>query len=199
VVWDPASASSCLTPLSAKPLVVVIIGPGGVGKGTVVRDLVARDAKLWLSRSWTTRAKRPSETGDEYVFVSTETFRDAIAADAFLEWAEFLGYLYGTPRPTIGGTHDLLLEIEIQGAQQIREHDPDAVIILLTPPSREELEERLRRRGDDDVHVQRRLRSSDLELEMGRALADFVVVNEDVAQTGAEITSILEGLRQSRR
>jgi guanylate kinase len=185
--------------LSAEPLLVVIIGPGGVGKGSVVKDLVARDSRLWLSKSWTTRTKRPSESGDEYVFVTPEAFREAIAADAFLEWAEFQGHLYGTPRPSLEATHDLLLEIEIQGAQHVRQKNPEAVIILLTAPSKSVLEERLRSRGDDEEHVQRRLTSSEYELDIGRQLADFVVVNEEVSTTVAEISSILEGLRQSRR
>ncbi len=191
--------NSYFTPLSAEPLLVVIIGPGGVGKGSVVKDLVARDSRLWLSKSWTTRTKRPSESGDEYVFVTPEAFREAIAADAFLEWAEFQGHLYGTPRPSLEATHDLLLEIEIQGAQHVRQKNPEAVIILLTAPSKSVLEERLRSRGDDEEHVQRRLTSSEYELDIGRQLADFVVVNEEVSTTVAEISSILEGLRQSRR
>ena len=185
--------------MSAKPLVIVIIGPGGVGKGTIVRALVERDAHLWLSRSMTTRPQRPSETGEEYFFVTPEVFRRAIADDGFLEWAEFHGNLYGTPRPALDSDRDLLLEIEIQGAQQVRAQDPEAVIILLEPPSAEELEGRLRGRGDSEDHVQRRLASSRDELTVGRELADFRVVNYDVAQATDEILSILEGLRHSRR
>jgi len=186
-------------PLSAEPLVVVIVGPGGVGKGTVVRSLLQHDDALWLSRSWTTRAKRPSESGDEYYFVERATFEAAIAADQFLEWAEFNGNLYGTPLPPASETRDLLLEIEVQGAEQVRRHRPDAVIILLTPPSHTELEARLRGRGDSDEHVTSRLLSSDHELTVGAELADYVLVNNDVVQVTGEILSILEGLRQSRR
>jgi guanylate kinase len=186
-------------PSSAKGLVVVIVGPGGVGKGTVARSLLEQDPNLWLSRSWTTRAVRPSETGEEYFFVTREAFEQAIADDAFLEWAEFQGNLYGTPRPSLDEERDLLLEIEIQGAQQVREHDPNAVIFLLIPPSLAVLEARLRGRGDTDDHVARRLVSSEHELEVGEALADYVVTNHEVAQATQEIFSILEGLRQSRR
>ncbi len=185
--------------MSGKGLVVVIVGPGGVGKGTVARSLLERDPQLWLSRSWTTREIRPSETGDEYFFVSREAFEAAIAADQFLEWAEFHGNLYGTPRPSLTEERDLLLEIEIQGAQQVREHDPEAVIFLLLPPSMAVLEQRLRGRGDTDDHVERRLRSSEHELEVGESIADFVVTNHEVSQATEEIFSILEGLRQSRR
>jgi len=141
---------------------------------------------------------RPSEVGDEYVFVSRESFEAAIAADQFLEFAEFHGNLYGTPRPEVDGL-DVLLEIEIQGAQQVREHEPDATIILLVPPSLEELEHRLRTRGDDEDHVLKRLDSSASELSIGNELADFVVTNHNVEQATSEIFSILESLRHSRR
>jgi guanylate kinase len=185
--------------LSAKPLVIVLIGPGGVGKGTIARALLAADERLWLSRSWTTRSIRPSEQGDEYVFVTRDEFEGAVAQDLFLEWASFNDNLYGTPRPTIAETRDLLLEIEVQGAQQVREHDPDAVVILVLPPSVEELEARLRGRGDSADHVERRLRLSSDEIEKGRALADFVVTNYEVAGATKDILSILESLRHSRR
>jgi len=199
VASDPSSAKYCSTLLSDKPLVIVLIGPGGVGKGTIVRALLAADDRLWLSRSWTTRAIRPSERGDEYNFVTREAFEVAVQNDVFLEWASFNENLYGTPRPTIDEHRDLLLEIEVQGAQQVREHDSDAVVILVLPPSVEELEARLRGRGDSDDHVARRLRLSGEEIEKGQELADFVVVNRDVAGATEEILSILESLRHLRR
>ncbi len=195
----PNSAKPSFTPLSAKPLVIVLIGPGGVGKGTIVRALLAADERLWLSRSWTTRAIRPSEVGDEYVFVTRDQFEAAIGRNLFLEWASFNDNLYGTPRPTVDETRDLLLEIEVQGAQQVRSHDPDAIVILLLPPSLEELETRLRGRGDSDDHVQRRLRLSREEIAAGRDLADFIVTNHEVTGAADEILSILESLRHSRR
>jgi len=184
--------------LTANSLVVVLIGPGGVGKGTISRQLLTRDPALWLSRSWTTRAPRSSERGDEYFFKTREEFEAAIADDAFLEWAEFHGNLYGTPRPDVAETRDLLLEIEVQGAQQVRDHEPDAVIILLVPPSIEELESRLRGRGDEDDHVEKRLRSTSDEVAIGQKIADYVVVNHDVEQATSEILSILKSLRVSR-
>ena len=87
--------------MSAKPLFIVLIGPGGVGKGTIARELTARDPHLWLSRSWTTREKRPSEDGSEYFFVTRDAFEKGIAEGKFLEWAEFNGNLYGTPVPEV--------------------------------------------------------------------------------------------------
>jgi len=184
--------------LSAKPLVVVLIGPGGVGKGTITRRLLDLNSRLWLSRSWTTRAPRESEVGDEYYFVSRAEFEAAIAANQFLEWAEFHGNLYGTPKPSLDEPRDLLLEIEVQGAQQVRAQDAEAVVILILPPSLAVLEERLRGRGDSEDHVSLRLVSSATELAIGHELADFVVTNDDIERVTGEILSILESLRVSR-
>ncbi len=185
--------------MCAEPLIVVLIGPGGVGKGTVARRLLERDGRLWLSRSWTTREPRPTETGEEYFFVTREVFESAIANDFFYEWAQFQGNLYGTPVPHPPEGRDVLLEIEVEGARQVRERQSDAVIVLLTAPSMDQLEERLRGRGDQEEHVRRRLESTRGEIEAGRRLADYVVVNDDVERASGEILSILEGLRQSRR
>jgi guanylate kinase len=185
--------------LSADPLTVVLIGPGGVGKGTLARRLVDADKQLWLSRSWTTRERRSGEQGDEYHFVDRATFEDAIREGRFLEWAEFHGNLYGTPLPDGPNQADVLLEIEVQGAEQVRERRPDAVVFLILPPSMERLEERLRRRGDDDEHIVDRLSSAPAELEKGRQLASHVIVNDDLERASAQIISILEELRQLRR
>jgi guanylate kinase len=185
--------------LSAEPLLVVLIGPGGVGKGTLARRLVDADPRLWLSRSWTTRERRPSEHGDEYFYVDRSTFEKAIESNQFLEWAEFHDHLYGTPLPEAPEGSDVLLEIEVQGAEQIRKLDPNAVVLLILPPSMELLEERLRARGDDDAHVAARLASAPAELEKGHELASHVVVNDDLERASREIVSILEGLRRQRR
>ena len=185
--------------MSAEPQVVVLIGPGGVGKGTLAKRLVELDDHLWLSRSWTTRERRPSERGDEYYFVDRPTFERAIARGAFLEWAEFHGNLYGTPLPSLKEDADVILEIEVQGAQQVLKHHPGAVVFLILPPSMERLEERLRVRGDDDDHVADRLQSAPEELEIGHKLASYVVVNDDVERASGEIISILEELRRQRR
>ncbi len=181
------------------PLVVVLIGPGGVGKGTIASRLVEADERLVLSRSWTTRPQRATERGHEYVFVDRESFEEAIDNGLFLEWAQFQGNLYGTPRPAPAPGTDVLLEIEVQGAEQVRREHPDAVVILILPPSMDDLEGRLRRRGDGDDHVRRRLASTPEELAKGHELASYVVVNDDVERAANEILSILEELRSKRR
>ena len=174
---------------------VILIGPGGVGKGTVARALVAQDPSLWLSRSWTTRQRRVHETDHDYNFVSRSEFQEAIQRDVFLEWAEFHGNLYGTPVPTQGPGQRALLEIEVQGASQVLAREPNATVILLEPPSLEELSSRLRSRGDHDDHVTRRLKSTPGELEIGRNLAHHVIINDDVQRAVSEILSILKGPR----
>jgi guanylate kinase len=179
--------------------VVVLIGPGGVGKGTIARQLTGRDDDLWLSRSWTTRARRSGERGDEYLFVTREEFEAAIDDDQFLEWAEFHGNLYGTPLPKAPEGADVLLEIEVQGAEQILTVSPGAVVFLILPPSMHDLEERLRQRGDLEDHVALRLSSTPQELAKGYELATYVVVNDDIERASGEILSILEELRRLRR
>jgi guanylate kinase len=185
-------------PSVADSSVFVLIGPGGVGKGTVARLLIEKDSRLWLSRSWTSRAKRPSELGSEYVFVDRPTFESAVAEDRFYEWAEFHGNLYGTPIPSPPAGTDVLLEIEVQGATQVKSRHPQSTVILLLPPSMEELEARLRARGDTDEHVQLRLGSSDAETAVGREIADYVVTNHTLEETITEILGILTFVRQSR-
>ena len=176
----------------------MLIGPGGVGKGTLARRLVASDARLWLSRSWTTRPRRAHEDGSEYVFVERGDFEAAAREGRFLEWAEFQGHLYGTPVPDASSDADVLLEIEVQGAEQVRARYPGAAVFLILPPSHVELEARLRARGDDEDHVSRRLASAPVELARARALGPYEVVNDDLGRAAGQILSILEGLRRQR-
>ncbi len=159
-------------------------------------QLVAADRQLWLSRSWTTRARRPGEPEDAYVFVDRPTFEAHAAAGGFFEWAEFLDNLYGTPLPDPGDDRDVLLEIDLQGARQVRALRPDATLVLLLPPSPDVQADRLRSRGDDEAHVARRVAEGIEEERAGRSIADFVVVNGTVAQATADVASILE-LRRS--
>lgn len=179
-------------------MLFVLCGPGGVGKGTVSTRLVDKVERLDLSRSWTTRNRRDGEDQDAYVFVSFEAFKERIAAEGFLEHAEFLGNLYGTPLPDasyLSGDRDLLLEIEVQGASQVKARFAKCVLILLLPPSMEELERRLIGRGDSDEHVARRLGVARDEIDAARALGATEFINHDLDMTVNEIATFIESWR----
>ncbi len=184
-------------PASA-PLIIVVSGPGGVGKGSIVDALVGRDPALWLSRSWTTRRQRPSEADDAYRFTDAAEFERHIEGGGFLEWTEFLGHYYGTPvpEPAAIGHRDIVLEIELDGARQIKNRHPGAVLIFVLPPSRAEQERRLRNRGDPDDRVLARLRKAENEEQTGLTVADHVVVNDDLHTTVDELLAIIESARR---
>ena len=173
----------------------MVIGPGGVGKGTLARRLVEADERLWLSRSWTTRARRPGEAEDAYVWASPKEFEARAAADGFFEWARFLDNYYGTPREDPPPGRDLVLEIEVQGAEQVRAKEPDAVVVLLVAPSEEEQIARLRGRGDGEDRVRQRVEAGRQEVERGRRLADHVVVNDDLGRAVEEVAGIIAAHR----
>ncbi len=183
--------------LGHRPLIIIVSGPGGVGKGTIVDALVARDPDLLLSRSWTTREQRPGESNEAYVFVSRDEFLAHRDAGGFLEWTEFLGNFYGTPQPDSSATRDLVLEIEVDGAQQVKSRFQDSFLIFVLPPSRDEQRRRLIGRGDPDDKVQARLRKADDEEPIGRSLADHVVVNDDLERTVAEMLEIIAARRNT--
>jgi guanylate kinase len=178
-------------------MIVIVSGPGGVGKGTIVSRLLEIDPGLWLSRSWTTRPRRPGEAPDAYHFVDRDTFRRRIEADGFVEWTEFVGngHLYGTPTLDPPPGRDALLEIELDGARQVKQHYPEAILIFVMAPSRHDQELRLRKRGDDEHSVARRVEVGAAEAEVGRALADHLVVNDDVERASREVLGILASHR----
>ncbi len=183
--------------MSAEPFIAVLIGPGGVGKGTLARRLVDADDRLWLSKSWTTRPVRATEDGTEYHFVDRATFERAIDNDEFLEWAEFHGNLYGTSKkevhaaesdPACGG---LIFDIDYQGARQIRAKVHDASGVFILPPSMEVLEKRLRGRASDTEEViQRRFQAARREIDH-YALFDYLIVNDDLDVSVATLAAIV--------
>lgn len=181
-----------------EPLIVVVSGPGGVGKSTIVGRLVQRDPRLWLSRSWTTRDRRQGEPDDAYVFVDRESFERRVAAGGFLEWTEFLGNLYGTPDPEAPAGSDIVLEIEVDGAQQVKRRHPGALMLFVLPPTRSEQEVRLHRRGDPEHKVAERLRKAEEEEPVGRAIADHVIVNSDLDATVDAMLDLIHRARRSR-
>lgn len=176
-------------------LVIVISGPGGVGKGTLVARLLDRDQRLWLSRSWTTRARRPGESMEAYHFTNREYFDRHLEAGGFLEWVDFLDYRQGTPVVEPPPGHDLVYEIDVYGARQIRQHFPDALIVFVDAPSREAQRTRLKGRGDPPKAIEARLAKAADELAMAHELGAEILINDDFDRALTE----LEGLISERR
>jgi len=187
-----------VSPRSGFP--VVVAAPSGTGKTTVCREVVARDGGIEFSVSHTTRPKRPAERdGVDYHFVTAEEFERLVAKGAFLEWAEYNGNLYGTSWAAIDEPlrdgRDLLLEIEVQGARQVRERRGDARFIFLIPPTLATLRQRLEQRGSDDsAGIAKRLAIARRELEEG-ATFDYAVVNDRLETCVDEVLAILAAER----
>ena len=174
----------------------VITGPSGVGKGTLVQRLLARHPSIWVSVSATTRAPRQGECeGESYFFHSRDRFDALVKEGGLLEWAEFAGNCYGTPRAPVEQRlqegRPVLLEIELEGARQVRRSFPEAVQIFLAPPSFEELERRIRSRGTDaEEAIQRRLLRAREELN-AQGEFDAVVVNADLEQALMKLEGLM--------
>ncbi len=175
---------------------IVITGPSGVGKGTIVRSLTQEHPQLHLSVSATTRKPRPGEIdGRDYYFLSREEFESAIADGEFLEWAEYAGNYYGTPKTKVKELIDsgkwVLLEIELIGARIISEIFPDVLRIFLLPPSMAELEARLRKRGQDpDAAIEKRLLRAKEEIACSKEFA-IAIVNEDLKTAINDVTKVI--------
>jgi guanylate kinase len=180
--------------------VFMVVAPSGAGKSTLVNALLERDSALTLSLSCTTRAPRPGEEdGREYRFVSLETFAQLRDRHALLEWAEVHGNFYGTPtdhiEQSIGNGHDVLLEIDWQGARQIRQRFPAAVGIFILPPSFDALETRLKARGQDDASViARRLLGAGGEIAHAPE-CEYVIINQEFSVALQELTQIISAAR----
>jgi guanylate kinase len=174
----------------------VVSGPSGAGKSSVVAGL-ARRLSFHFSVSMTTRPPRPGEReGIDYFFVDPERFEVALARGDLVEWAEYAGHRYGTPRAEVdwwvSRGDDVLLDIEILGAEQVRRAYPGAVMVFIEPPDAGMLERRLRERGDtSEQQIQDRLAVAKWQRERARSLFDHFVVNDDLDRAVEEVTGIL--------
>ncbi|MBV7653568.1 guanylate kinase [Streptomyces albidoflavus] len=184
-------------PPDARPRLTVLSGPSGVGKSTVVAHMRKEHPEVWLSVSATTRKPRPGEKhGVQYFFVSDEEFDKLIANGELLEWAEFAGNRYGTPRRAVldrlEAGEPVLLEIDLQGARQVKESMADAQLVFLAPPSWAELVRRLTGRGTESAEViERRLAAARIELA-AEAEFDTTLVNTSVEAVAVELLALME-------
>ena len=185
-----------------KKKLFVISGSSGVGKGTVIRGFLAKNPNFMFSISCTTRDVRPGEVeGVNYFFLSKEEFLISIENNEFLEWAEFSGNFYGTKREFIEKSlvkeRDLILEIETQGALQVKAKMPEAVLIFIMPPSYEDLELRLRnRKTDSEEAIQKRLEFVKFELENSNQF-DYKIVNDKLEDAVIDLDKIINSERDS--
>ena len=176
---------------------IILTGPSGVGKGTVVKEILGKYKNIWLSISATTRKPREGEKeGENYYFLDEEKFKEMIERNLFLEWAQFAGNYYGTPLSSVNekikNGFTVLLEIEVEGAKQIKEKYPNSMSIFLLPPDKEELEKRIRNRGTEkEDEINKRLSRAKYEISESN-LFDFVFTNYKVDETANRIIKLIQ-------
>lgn len=181
-------------------ILLVLSGPSGAGKGTICEQLLNKRKDLAYSVSATTRTPRKGEVdGKDYFFVSTDRFKEMIAKNELLEYAEIYGNYYGTPRSYVMGIlnqgRDVVLEIDPQGALQIKENFPDGVFVFIVPPSLDELTSRIYKRGTDSEEViRRRLNAATSELAYASKY-DYIIINDEVEKATAKVSNIIDAER----
>ena len=188
--------------LNRKGIIIVVSGFSGAGKGTLMKELIKRYQGYALSVSATTRDPRPGEeNGREYFFVSNEEFEKLIAENGLIEHAGYVNHYYGTPRKFVEDKLaqgiDVILEIEIQGALQIKEQYPDAVLLFVMPPSAAELEKRLRGRGTETEEVIKQRLKRAKEESVGIEKYDYIVVNDDLDECVERLHNIISAAHNS--
>ena len=182
--------------MTTKGKTFIVSGPSGVGKSTVLKALLEKRPDLYFSVSATTRSPRPGELdGIHYHFMDVDSFRKWISMEQFLEYAEYVGNFYGTPKRFVDQAmengRDVILDIEVQGALQVTSKRPDTVRIFIAPPSWKELERRLKDRGTDDPDkVQKRLLRAKVEFQTANTY-DYFVINDTVEEAVRELDAII--------
>ena len=176
---------------------IILTGPSGVGKGTVVKEILGKEKNIWLSISATTREPRTGEKeGENYYFLKQQKFKEMIEQNLFLEWAQFAGNYYGTPLSSVNKKIKegfiVLLEIEVEGAKQIKEKFPNSMSIFLLPPDKEELERRIRNRGtENEEAIKKRLSRANYEISASNQF-DFALTNNNVDETAKRIIKLIK-------
>ena len=176
---------------------IILTGPSGVGKGTVVKEILGKEKNFWLSISATTREPRVGEKdGENYYFLNQKKFKEMIEKNLFLEWAQFAGNYYGTPLSSVNERikkgFTVILEIEVEGAKQIKEKFPNSLSIFLLPPDKEELERRIRNRGtESEEAIKNRLSRANYEISVSNQF-DFALTNFNVDETARRIIKIIQ-------
>ena len=189
--------------MSKKGLLVVYSGFSGVGKGTIMKEMLSREESFRLSVSATTRAPRPGEVdGREYYFITKEKFLKMIDNDEFLEYAQYADNYYGTPKKAVEDMlnegYNVFLEIEVQGGVQIMEKCPDCLSIFIVPPSLEVLEQRLRGRGTETEEVIGKRMKAALDEQKYTSRYDFVVKNDIVEDAVNDVINIVKTEKEKR-
>lgn len=186
--------------MNQRGLLLVVSGPSGCGKGTVLSQVFAKQPNTYYSVSATTRAPRPGEVdGVQYHFLTKEAFEEKIAAGQMLEYAQYAGNYYGTPAQAVDAQlaegKNVVLEIEVQGAKQVKQRRPEAVMIFIMPPSMKELRRRLTDRGTESQEViQRRMETARQEMPQAKDY-DYIVFNDTVEEAAEDICAILRAGR----
>jgi guanylate kinase len=188
--------------MSREGILTVVCGPSGVGKGTIVTSILKKNRNIKLSISATTRGPRQGEAdGREYFFKTEEEFKEMIHREEFIEWVEYCGNYYGTPKKhveeTIRAGYDILLEIDIEGASNIKNRFPDCVSVFILPPSFEDLKKRIEGRGtESSIGIDKRLNRARKELLLVDS-CDYVIINDKIDKAVKELNCILSAEKMS--